>query len=191
MKTSELLSNLDLTKKTKYDVGDSFLDEFDVSSYDLNNSIEEIPLFEITMVVWYCTDTWVGINVILLEDTPICVTQQVGRKCDIDYNWVNKDSYKKVKDLIESCKINREKDISLLNLEEEFGDNYSIEFANQLIIDNYNIHNVAFLNENKVSVEKIKTSNYIEENVKITFEDGRSEIINVGKLKFPLLGLKS
>lgn len=180
MKISKLLSNLDFTKKTKYDINDSFLDEFDIFRYDLNDEVEKIPLFEITIVVWYC--------VILLEDSPICITQQVGRKCDIDYNWVNKDSYEKVKELIESCKIAREKDISLLNLEEEFGDSYSIEFANQLI---HNIHNVAFLNENKVSVEKIKSSNYIEENVKITFEDGKSEIINVRKLKFPLLGLKS
>lgn len=184
MKTSELLSKLDLSKKEKYYIDHDFLSEFDFNLYDIDT--DKINLECIRIITWYCTDSWVGIKVILLDDNPICVSTQQGRKCDENFEWISKEAYLKMKKIVEQAKIENEKSISLLNLEEEFGEYYKISFADELIP---RFHKSAFFKGERVLVEKIPTENYVETKVKIKFENGNFQIVELEQLNFPLMGL--
>ena len=42
---------------------------------------------------WYCTDTYVGGRVYFLDDLPICVSFQTGRKSDEIFRWISKDAF--------------------------------------------------------------------------------------------------
>ena len=41
---------------------------------------------------WYCTDTWVGIDVIYLNNSPVAVTNQVGRKMDVNIYFLSEEA---------------------------------------------------------------------------------------------------
>lgn len=47
---------------------------------------------------WLCTDTNVGIWVTFLNDEPISISSQRCRKCDVQTEWVSKESYHKTKE---------------------------------------------------------------------------------------------
>lgn len=187
MKISEILSNLDLSTKEKYYVKSEFLEEFGTYYHEVD--IDKIELFRIRLTTWYCTDSWVGVSVILLGDIPICICNQVGRKWDEEYKWVNKELYLEVKSIVEKAKYpEAEKEIESLDLNEEFGDSYQIEFASQLIP---NVHDSATFNGEKVSIEKIKyPSSSIYSKVNIVFEDGKKMNTLLINLEFPILGVK-
>jgi hypothetical protein len=185
MKISEILSNLDLSTKEKYYIRNEFLEEFGFSEHEVDT--DKIELFRIRLTTWYCTDSWVGVSVILLGDTPICICNQVGRKWNEEYKWVNKELYSKVKVIVEQAKYPEpEREIESLDLNEEFGDSYQIEFASQLI---YDFHTSAIFNGEKVYIKKIKEP-YGSSRVNITFEDGREQNALLTYLEFPISGLK-
>ena len=41
---------------------------------------------------WCCTDTWVGIDVIYLNNSPVAVTNQVGRKMDVNIYFLSEEA---------------------------------------------------------------------------------------------------
>lgn len=186
MKISEILSNLDLSTKEKYYIRNEFLQEFNLQEYEVDS--DKIELFHIRLTTWYCTDSRVGVSVILLDDTPVCICNQIGRKWDEEYNWINKERYFKVKAIVEKAKFpEAEKDIDLIDLNEEFGDSYQIEFASQLISD---IHTSAIIKGEKVSIKKIKEP-WGSSRVNVIFADGREQNVLLNYIEFPILGLKS
>lgn len=184
MKISEILSNLDLSTKEKYYVRNEFLEEFGLQEHEVDG--DKIELFRIRLTTWYCTDSWVGVSVILLGDTPVCICNQVGRKWDEEYKWVNKERYLEVKSIAEKAKYpEAEREIESLDLNEEFGDSYQIEFASQLISD---FHTSAIFKGEKVSIKKIKEP-YGSSRVNITFDDGKEQNVLLNYVEFPILGL--
>lgn len=187
MKTSELLSRLDLLKKEEYNIED-LLGEFNIDSFDVD--YDKIKLYCIRIVTWFCTDSWVGILVVLLDDTPVCISRQIGRKWDEEFEWVSKEAYLKTKEVVEKARIIREKNINILDMDREFGESYKIDYPEQLILSIPNIHTPALFNGESVSVEKIKSTKYLEENVRIICNNGDSQIVPLEELDFPLLGLK-
>lgn len=58
----------------------------------LFNHIKEFPLHK-----WLCTDTMVGYDALFLKEEFICITQQMGRKCDIHYHWASMEAIEKTR----------------------------------------------------------------------------------------------
>lgn len=185
MKYSEILSTLDLSKKSVYYIKEDFLREFDLWEADVD--IDKIKLSCIRITAWYCTDSLVGVSVILLDDEPVSFSLQVARKANEEFYWVSNQAYLKTKQVVENARIIREPQINLINLDDNFGDYYQLSFTGELISG---FHDVGFFNEKRVVVEGIKSNDYIEKRVKVTFEDGTSEIVQVQNVKFPILGIK-
>lgn len=187
MKISEILSNLDLSVKEKYYIQNEFLEEFGFSEHEIDSDKIERKLFRIRLTTWYCTDLWVGVSVILLGDVPICICNQIGRKWDEEYKWINKELYLETKIIVEKAKYpEAEREIESLDLNEEFGNSYQIEFASQLIFD---FHTSAIFNGEKVSIKEIKEP-YGSSRVNITFADGKDANVLLNYVEFPILGLK-
>lgn len=188
MKTIEILSKLDLTKKESYYIKDDFLSQFDIQEYDIDLDKISDTFTCIRIITWYCTDRWVGTLVILLNDVPICISSQIGRKCDEKFEWISKEAYLQVRELLEKARIIREKEITIIDPIEEFGDTYEIGFTNQMIP---HIHAHGMYKNQRVSVKPIKSNDYLEKRVNITFNDDRTETIPLENVSFPLLGLIS
>ena len=135
---------------------------------------------------WYCTDTWVGMKVYFFDDEPICVSYQPARKDDEEFSWISKESFNKVKDFYIS--LYRDKNnIDLINLEEEYGEGYNIEYSEQLLsCDEDNI----YYNNEKVEIIEKRTENggfdelkrYIPSLVKIRLQDDSEEWLEIRNL---------
>lgn len=97
MKISEILSILDLSKKEPFYITYDFLNEFDIQEYEIDLEKFKSKLSYIWIVTWYCTDTWVGIKVLLVNDDPMCIITQVARKCIQEFEWISNNSFFKVK----------------------------------------------------------------------------------------------
>src|SRR5574338_1129628 len=186
MKISELISKLDLSKKEKYYIHEEFLYEFDTNFNDVD--FDKINLDRIWLTIWYCTDTRVGTSILLLKDIPVCICNHIARKAAPEFFWINDSCFLKVEEIVEAAKIKKELNFQTLDLKEEFKNTYGLEFANDLIPK---LHKYAFFNHKKVTVQRTSSKDFIERNVKITFEDGTTQIVEICELEFPILGLKN
>src|SRR5574338_1308674 len=113
MKISELITKLDLSKKEKYYIPEEFLYEFDTNFNDVD--LDKINLDRIWLTVWYCTYTWVGTSILLLENIPVCICNHIARKADPKFLWINNSCFLKVKEIVESAKIKKESSFQTLN----------------------------------------------------------------------------
>jgi hypothetical protein len=75
---------------------------------------------------WICTDTKVGLRFYFLDDELVCVSLQLGRKSNEEFEWVSKETYLKVKKLVwdKIIKEDSEKQIEIaaVNLNEDISD---------------------------------------------------------------------
>jgi hypothetical protein len=136
---------------------------------------------------WYCTDSWVGIRAYFLDGEFVALSNQSGRKGDEDFEFVNKESAKKVEDYLRSLVVeNRVEpyfDI-LEGLDDEIPSTYKIQYNTQIL------HKTALLNGEKVEIVKtnyesegIKSPNYFY-TVMIKHSNGKKEEINCKELDF-------
>ncbi len=77
------------------------LESFDVKQYKIKT--------------WMCTDTLVGLYAYFFRDEFAFVTSQTGRKCDINFYWVNQEMHTKVADYLRSFIKPEDMDIVELN----------------------------------------------------------------------------
>jgi hypothetical protein len=57
--------------------------------YDYVQQDDDNPRFTVYFLhSWYCTDSWVGYRVWLLDGEPIAITYQCGRKYDEEFSWL-------------------------------------------------------------------------------------------------------
>lgn len=136
---------------------------------------------------WYSTDSYVGYRVYFLDDEPVAVTSQMGRKCDEDFEWVSKEAYNKVREYVKTFRTDdeTEAEIDLVNMDEEISEGYKIEFNTQL----FDYHKkIPLLNGEKVEIielEKIRENFGTDSNVKIKTAGGEEKWINIRELIFP------
>lgn len=50
---------------------------------------------------WLCTDTMVGLYLYLIDDEPVCLMYQSGRKCYPEWTFLSEDALKKTKALFD------------------------------------------------------------------------------------------
>lgn len=80
---------------------------------------------------WYCTDTWVGTVVYLLDNEVVAVSNQEGRKCPMVFEFVNKPSAIKLKTFLLS--LVPEEEVAVINPDKEVAEFYTVYYCNQLL----------------------------------------------------------
>ena len=133
---------------------------------------------------WYCTDTWVGIDVIYLNNSPVAVTNQVGRKMDVNIYFLSEEAKNSVKDYLISLYNNQQDCADYLtedDLNEEMGDYFKIEYSSQVL------YKTAWLNGEQVEITQKprNLNNKINlHTVAIKHKDGVEKWIDVRELDF-------
>ena len=133
---------------------------------------------------WYCTDTWVGIDVIYLNNIPVAVTNQIGRKCDINIYFLSEEAKNSVKDYLISLYNNQQDCADYLtedDLNKEMGEYFKIEYASQVL------YKTAWLNGEQVEITQKPrnlNNNFNLHTVAIKHKDGVEEWIDVRELDF-------
>lgn len=143
---------------------------------DFNKRVRGYPLIK-----WICTDTWVGTTVYYLDDEPICVSTQTARKNDTYYYFVSKEAADKLRALILSLPHSSEEDkITLIDEDEEVGEDYTLSFTGQLLTDK------GFVDGKPCKVVNKFRENFISQKVEVEFEDGTRKVLNIGDFHIPL-----
>ena len=133
---------------------------------------------------WYCTDTWVGIDVIYLNNSPVAVINQVGRKIDVNIYFLSEEAKNSVKDYLISLYNNQQDCADYLtedDLNEEMGDYFKIEYSSQVL------YKTAWLNGEQVEITQKprNLNNKINlHTVAIKHKDGVEKWIDVRELDF-------
>ena len=133
---------------------------------------------------WYCTDTWVGIDVIYLNNHPVAITNQTSRKSGVNIYFLSEKDKSAVKDYLISIYNNPQDYSDCLTdgeLNEEMGDYFKIEYSSQVL------YKTAWLYGEKVEITQKPrnlNNNFNLHAVAIKCEDGVEKLIDVRELDF-------
>lgn len=132
MKVIDIANNIDKSERNEDWVSiESLADEFGIRG----NFAEQDKLKSYWVGYWYCTDSWVGYKIYFLNDEPVCFSSRLGRKCDNDIEWFNKELAIKTRDYIISLLTydEEEMNISYCDINEDVGDGYRIYYNTQVL----------------------------------------------------------
>ena len=133
---------------------------------------------------WYCTDTWVGIDVIYLNNRPVAITNQKSRKSSVNIYFLSEEDKYSVKDYLISIYNNQQDYSDCLSedeLNEEMGDYFKIEYSSEVL------YKTAWLYGEKVEITKKPrnlNNNFNLRAVAIKHEDGVEKLVDVRELDF-------
>ena len=135
---------------------------------------------------WYCTDSYVGIRVYFLDNKPVAISNQNGRKSSEDFGFISKEVVKEVRDYLFSLvEENDFTQVDILDgLDDEIPSTYKIEYNSQIL------HKTALLDGKRVAIlkknfesEGYNSPNYFH-TVQIQHENGEKAMINCKLLDF-------
>lgn len=132
----------------------------------------------------YCTDSWVGIRVYYLNDDPVCVSHQAGRKCSEDFYWVSKEAADKVREyLLSLAKPMANDNISYAPLDEEMGEGYKVDYSGQLLDTQVMLDGemVEVINQPQYNANGDMNFHTID----IREQDGTTKSVDIGKILVP------
>jgi len=181
MKLIDIANKIDKSEKNEsYVDTDQFSSEF---NYEFD-WIKQDRLKAYWIGNWYCTDSYVGYRMYFLDDEPVAVSIQKGRKWPEEFNWLSKELALKVREYLISIMPKKEDDLyfNICDINEDIGDSYKIEFNSQIL----NINN-AVLNGKPIKIlERIKEApDYgIDKMLKIKLSNGEEKIVNIKELDF-------
>jgi hypothetical protein len=138
MKLKEIITNLDTSVNNEDDnvywYLESFVNEFGLSCYNLQQCQNNIRLKSYWVANHLCTDTRVGIKAYFLDDEFVCMSTKTNRNDDEHLQWLDEVSYRNVKNYIIS--LQEDEGITpprILNMEEDFGEGYPIQYTGQCL----------------------------------------------------------
>lgn len=180
----QLIANIDKNGKTKTDPDWEELAQ--ACNIDYLHYSNDTRLKAYWIKVWYCTDTWVGIAAYFLDDEFVCLSNQTGRKCGIDFKFVSEDAYYKVEKYLRSLvEVDTDVQIPLIGdlLDEELEDTYTVEYNTQIL------QNTAIYNGEVVTITKKKydwedKDKYFH-TVEIKDKSGKKKEVDCRELKIP------
>lgn len=134
---------------------------------------------------WLCTDTYVGRKVYFLDDEAVATSWQPARKSSEDISFISEETFKKVQNFVVETYSNEPEvsKIPLTDLNEEVGEFYQVQYAEQLLEKYVYI----FENGVKIPVKALKAvtgegSKYVKEFVEIEFETGETKVVNIKEI---------
>jgi hypothetical protein len=185
MKISDIIKNVDRSDKNSDQVSwDDLMTVFELINYGWCET-PKIKCYR--YACWQCTDTWVGGKVYFYEDEAFAVSWQPYRKSDEDFKFISREMFEKVRKYIQDLMIdNDEIKIDLVDLDEEIGDGYQVEYSSQFLTKD-----VIFIPTNE-DVKVSKTWGYYNEKdhkkwkkVEIEKSDGTKEIVDLSDILIP------
>ena len=185
MKFIDALLNVDKSRPSNPNL-DEFCQELDVETYDVNYTKLDDSFKSYYLTHHLCTDTWVGIEAIYLNDKLVAYTNQTSRKGSYYIAFINQECAKLTKSFLESCMEQRDPSYNIEDEEElnrELVPFYHVSYSGQLIDDH------GFHNERPVTVLKFRVNpnDCIDQQIKISYDDTKEEeIIFVHKLMIPI-----
>lgn len=186
MKVKDLLQNVNKAKEFEDEVYISDFAEKVFEIYDTHHWDSQTRLTSYYFGSWHCTDTMVGFKVYFFDDEPVAISSQLGRKQTENFEWISKETYKKVKDHILSYREVQEGEPKLIDLEAEISETYKIEFYGQMYDSHKN--NAIYDNSSVRIIDNKKSFNdgvYHPETVLIETEFGEREWVEPKLLSFP------
>jgi len=186
MKIKDLIESVNKIKQFEDKI---FIGDFAEKAFDLQyiqNWDDQTRLISYYLGNWHCTDSMVGYKVYFFDDKPVAISSQLSRKMYEEIEWISKECYKTVKDYIMSFAEEFEDAPTIVDLQQEFGKTYKVDFYCQM----YEHHkNNAIYGSETVKILKHKNSfndgKYNPETVQIQYVDGRKEWIETKLLIFP------
>jgi len=180
MTLKEIAMRIDKTNKNEDTVCPTDFDE----EFDHNFSYgDQDSLKSYWMGNWCCTDTCVGYKMYFLNDEPVAVSTQPGRKCDVNIEWFSEELALKVRDYLLSLEIEKDKFcFQIEDINHDIGDGYRICYNNQIINNDK-----AMLNNQHIKIlEHIKDEpDYgIGSTLKVELSNGDSKTVDVKDLRF-------
>jgi len=182
MKLIDIASRIDKSKNNE-----SYIDINKVAyelDYEFDDEDDQDRLKAYWIGNWYCTDSFVGYRMYFLDDEPVAVSIQNGRKCDEDFKWFNMDLALKVRDYLISITRKKEEELNFdtCDINEDIGNSFKISYNGQILN-----HNNATLDGQSIKIlERIReTPDYgIDTNLKIQLPSGEDKIINISEIDF-------
>lgn len=153
----------------------SLMKEFDIYDYEYTKEAKRLSYnFPIK---WYCTDSYVGMRIYYLDEEPVCVSYQSGRKSDESFKWLSKEAFEKTRDFLYSL-IQREELFHLIDENEKVDDEgFSVFFYSQLLSKE------GYVNGNKVYIVDKGDESITCSRALIRYENGEQEIVPVSTIK--------
>ena len=146
MKLIDAIKNVVRTKENEQWIDlEEFADECGVSSsasYRINEEFGdeiETRLKSYWITTWCCTDTWVGIRSVWLDDQPVGIISQSARKNGIEVEMISEQARTQVQTMLIdyqrrlASQIGRTSILSADELEEEIADLQSTHYSDSLI----------------------------------------------------------
>ncbi|CAH9011602.1 putative catalase-like domain protein [Vibrio phage 501E54-1] len=137
MKLKEILQKLDMSELNEeylWNIPDDMLYEFNLQGQNYLGLESNVRLKCYWIGQHYCTDSWVGIRCYVLDDIPVAISQQNGRKCDENYEWIDLESFQKTHKFVLSLLEDEEDELqpNFVDLEEDLGEGYKVSYVGQL-----------------------------------------------------------
>lgn len=181
MNLIELSKKIDRSEKNE-----SYVDITDFNHefrYDFDY-VEQNRLKAFWIGNWYCTDSYVGYRMYFLDDEPVAVSSQLGRKSDQEFEWFSEELALKVREYLISIVIKKEVELgfTLCDLSEDIGDSYTIQFNSQIL----NPENAVFNGEPIKILERVKENPDwgIDKELKVQLPNGEVKVVNITELGF-------
>lgn len=134
MKLKDLIENVDRSESNS-----NWIDINDIANAlgisagyleDENQDLKEYWIFS-----WLCTDTYVGYSVVFINDKPLALVWQSGRKNDRQYSFVSEEAVDEARNYIFSLmKSKLSSSINFADMDEECGVGMTVAYGTQLLV---------------------------------------------------------
>jgi len=179
MKLIDIANKIDKSQKNESYVDiEDFSSEFD---FDFGFNLQQDRIKCYWIGNWYCTDSYAGYRMYFLDDEPVAVSTQGGRKSNEEFEWFSKELALKVKNYLVSL-MSEELHIKLCDINDDIGDNFKISYNSNILNPNKAIYN----GESIEILEQIKDKNNwgIGTELRIKLLSGEEKIVDIKEIDF-------
>ena len=98
MKLIDMMKRVDRSKGNSVDGDiDDFCRELGIENYFGWDQAFSERVQGYYLIKWFCTDSWVGAVVYIMDDKPVAISYQSGRKSGREFEFVSKEAVEKVR----------------------------------------------------------------------------------------------
>lgn len=96
---------------------------------ELSARFKAYPIYQ-----WICTDTYVGLMALYLDNEPVGCTYQSSRKGGMEVEWISREIANTVRTVVCSYMENTDT-ASILDPDQDIGDDFNVQFTGQALTD--------------------------------------------------------
>ena len=181
MTLQEIIDNIDKSNKDSYVNLEEIAREFNIHEY-VDGDDSRISSYYYAK--WLCTDSWVGGRVYFLDDKPICVSWQSGRKSYEDFEWISQEAFNITHQYILTLISPNIPIPAIADLTQELGVGFHVEYGSQLLHGNViykSTGTIVKVTKKFNDMSDVKMWNYIE----VQFPDGEIKEVSMSDILAP------